>query len=306
MKPALKLAACLAFLAPLAACGDAKLDVSDAQRFTASIQKMYDSVEGGEREDFLKYFFIAMNGRSDLITLSVLSGDEISRLDSYYKVLSTSRRPEELEALDGLTPGEVVELGKGLKTTYLEGRLQEIQREIDGLRDASSFFKDYSEQLSKVEVALNPSVEPAKGVSGKVGAVTVTVTVRNGSDLAVVDIQRGEHGPKPWELEVSLGESRFAEPLSGESFLDADGRKVFPSPGIPPSKDIDLTLRADASPMGWAFPPEMPLKAQVSGGLAACLTGWERVFEAQDSYRRVMDLERTQAVLTSQLAETRG
>jgi hypothetical protein len=303
--PILRLAACLAAALILSACGDAKLDVTDADHFTASIQKMYDSVQGQEREDFLKYFYIAMNGRSDLITMSVLSDSDIGSLGSFFNVLSSRKRPEELAALSGLSVSELVDMGRSLKVTYLEGRLQEIQREMDLLNDTASFYRDYSEQLGRVELTPSAVAAPTEA-SGRTGSAEVTVTVRNGSDLPMVSLQRGDTGPTPWAVEVSLGESRMDVPVEAASFTGPGGSAVFPAPGIPAGQDATLTLNADVSSMDWPFPPEMPLKAVFTGGIVPGLEGWEKVFEAEDAYRRVMELERLFALLTRELADIRG
>ncbi|MDR2612489.1 MAG: hypothetical protein LBG06_06575 [Deltaproteobacteria bacterium] len=305
MKTALKLAVSVALSLALAACGDAKLDTADAESFTSSIRKMYDSAQDAEREDFRRFFFIAMNGRSDLITMSVLNGEEIERLGSFYSVLVSRKRPEDLAALDGLTVQEIIELGRGLKITYIEGRLQELQREMDQLKDQAEFYRDYSAQRELVQATLSDAAEPSRGPSGKTAEATVTVTVHNGSELPVVDLQCASAVEPPRQLEISLGESRALADLPGEGFLDEAGGKVFPSPGVPAGDDKTLHATADVSSMEWPYPPEMPLKAALPGGVLVCLEGWERFFEAEDSYRRVVELERTHSLLTRDLSETR-
>ncbi|MDR3153675.1 MAG: hypothetical protein LBW85_05240 [Deltaproteobacteria bacterium] len=306
MKTALTLPVCLALALTLASCGDARLNTSDASSFMTSIQKMYDSVQGDEREEFLKYFFIAMNGRSDLITLSVLNGEEIGRLDGFYNVLASRKRPEELQALNGLTVSEVVELGRGLKITYLEGRLQEIGRDIGLLKDSSDSYLRYIEQLDMVEVTPGTAAAPVEGEPGKLVKVTVAVAVNNGSELPVLDLQRAGAGAPPWNLEISQGDSRLNVPLSSGSFTDEAGNQVFPSPGVPAGENKTLRVLADVSSMGWPYPPEVLLKASFSDGIGACLEGWEQVFEEEDAHRRVMELERQQALLNRELSETRS
>jgi hypothetical protein len=302
MMSALKLSICAALALALAACGDAKLDTKDAKSFADSIQRIYDSTKGKEREDFRKFFFVAMNGRSDLVTMSVLSDEDIGRLGSFYNVLASRKRPEELAALDGLTAEELVELGRGLMVTYIEGRLQEIQREMDLLKGPSDFYRDYMEQLARVEVSPANVATPAAGPSGKTAGVTVALNVRNGSDLDVVDLQRSATGG-PWEMEISLGESRVSVTLSADSFKGPDGSPPFP---VPAGQSLVLSIAADVSGMEWPYPPEMELSAAFPEGIEPCLEGWDKVFEAEDSFRRVTELDRQRALLTRQLSETRA
>ncbi|MDR1314659.1 MAG: hypothetical protein LBQ12_13470 [Deltaproteobacteria bacterium] len=302
MKTALKLAACLALALSLAACGDAKLDTADAQAFTASIQQMYDSTQGKEREDFLKYFFIAMNGRSDLITMSVLSSDEIARLNSFFNVIQSRKRPEDLAALNGMTVGQVIELGRGLKVTYLEGRLQELQREMDQLKVPADFYSGYSEQLERVELVPLAVAEPSAGEDGKTAEAKVTVTVKNGSDMNVTALRRPD-GSVPWQVEISLGESRVRVPVPDAGFEGPDGKPAFP---VAAGQEAALTIKADVSSADWPFPPEIPLSAAFPEGIEACLDGCDKVAESQDSHRRLQELERHHALLTRELAETRA
>ncbi|MDR1040716.1 MAG: hypothetical protein LBR80_11250 [Deltaproteobacteria bacterium] len=304
MKQVLKLGACLALALTLAACGEAKLDTTDAQSFTTSIQKMFDSTQGKQREDFQKFFFIALNGRSDLITMSVLSGEEISRLSSLFNILASSKRPEELAALNGLTVSQVVDQGRALKITYLEGRLQEIQREIDLLKDSASLYSDYEEQLDRVEVTALAVAEPIAGPDGRTASARLTVAVKNTSDLDLIGLQRPSGG-SPWEAEIAMGESRTSVPVTTGSFTGSDGTPVFPSPGVPADQEANLTVAVDVSPMGWPFPPEIPLRAGFPTGIEACLEGCDKIPEAEDAFRRMAEMERHRSLLTRELSDTR-
>ncbi|MDR1081360.1 MAG: hypothetical protein LBQ79_10470 [Deltaproteobacteria bacterium] len=301
MKSALKLAACAALALGLAACGDARLDTTDANAFAASIQKMYDSTKGTAREDFQKYFFIAMNGRSDLITMSVLNGGEIAGLAAFFNAMREKKRPEDLAALNGLTAGEVVELGRGLKITYLEGRLQELRRDIDQLRDTAGFYSGYLEQLDRVTVTAVSVAEPSAGGEGRTGTAKLTVTVRNGSDLELIGLQR-PGGVTPWTAEISLGESRLNVPVASGDFTGPDGAPAFP---VAPGQEKSLTLVADVAPADWPFPPEIPLGAAFPEGIEACLKGYEKVPGARDTFLRMQVVERHHARLTQELSDTK-
>ncbi|MDR1037970.1 MAG: hypothetical protein LBT40_15820 [Deltaproteobacteria bacterium] len=301
MNPVLKLAACAALALGLAACGDARLDTTDAQAFAASIQRMYDSTKGAAREDFQRYFFIAMNGRSDLITMSVLNGGEISGLSAYFNAMKDKRSARDLEQLNGLTAGEVVELGRGLKITYLEGRLQELQRDMDQLRDRAGFYSGYQEQLGRVDVTVIAVADPVAGDEGKTSRAKVTVTVQNGSDLNLTGLQR-PGGVTPWSAEISLGESRLNVPVASDGFTAADGKPAFP---IVPGQEANISLESDVTSAGWPYPPEIPLRAAFPEGIEACLDGCERVPPARDAFLRLQDVERHHARLTQELSDTK-
>jgi hypothetical protein len=301
MKPALKLAACAALALGMAACGDARLDTTDAQTFAASIQKMYDSTDGSAREDFQKYFFIAMNGRSDLITMSVLNGGEIAGLAAYYNALREKKRPEDMAALNGLSAAGVISLGRGLKITYLEGRLQELQRDIDQLRDTAGFYSGYLEQLERVTVTAVSVAEPSLGGEGKTAGARLTVTIKNGSDLALTGLQR-PGGVTPWNAEITLGGSRLNVPVDSAAFTGPDGAPAFP---VAPGQERTLTVEADVVQAGWPFPPEIPLGASFPEGIEARLEGYEKVPGARDAFLRMQVVERHHARLTQELSDTK-
>ncbi|MDR1166743.1 MAG: hypothetical protein LBO66_12910 [Deltaproteobacteria bacterium] len=294
----------LAFLAlcPLLAvsCGDSKLDVSTSEAFVASVQKMHDDVSGAEREDFERFFFIAMNGRSDLITLSVLSEPEIPKLDSYYNVLVSRRGQAEMGALNGLSAAEIVELGRNLKMAYLDNRVKEITLEMDALSELAQYYAAYAAELEKVTISFREEAAFELGADGRVSLAVAEINVINGSSRPLVDIQKATHG-SPWSMVLIYGGQRDGIYIDSARLLGADGLSAFAGQGsIPAGSEAKLTIRADVSDRNWVPKEGARVLVSFPDGFVACLEGWEKFFEAEDAHKRLQELDRQVARFQSQ------
>jgi hypothetical protein len=285
----------------LIGCGDSKLDTSDAVSFVKSVEDMYKGVEGKEREDFSKYFFIAMNGRSDLITLSQLNYEEIPNLDSFFNVMVSRKKPDELSALHGLSAEEVVELGRNLKITYLDGRIQELRREIGMSKDAADFFLSYMQESEKVRLSLPSEVTDVISQDGIITEVHIVVRVSNDSAKRIVALAHDDV-----YLELRHGEDQKRLGMDQALVVDAMGEPVFENGGIPSASEIELRLVWNVDHFGWRVPAQGPITVRYPATLDPCLEGWEQVFQAEDSYRRVFELERSLARLSQQMSETKA
>jgi hypothetical protein len=286
-------------------CSNAKLDTSDAKSFSESIKNMYDNATAKDKSDFKNFFYIAMNGRSDLITMSVLDEKEISRLDSFFRVLSTKKKPEELAALNGLSISEIVDLGRNLKITYLDGRIQHIQKEIGSLENMANFYQTYRTERDKVTIEVPKEAISTEGTPGKVGSIEIPLLVKNDSDLPLVDLQKKDYG-EPWVVEIHLGDESKLISLNGNNLKNENGEPVFKHGGIPPGQSKIIRIIDDVSDLNWAYPTEEPIMVVFPEGFEPCLDGWEGSFEAEDSFKRVTELERQYSILTKELNLTKA
>ncbi|MDR2198480.1 MAG: hypothetical protein LBR53_03300 [Deltaproteobacteria bacterium] len=301
MKTVLRTALFFFFSAFLAACGDTGLDTTDAGSFIESVENMYNSVDGKEREDFAKFFFIAMNGRSDLITLSQLNSEEIPKLESFFKVLVSRKKPEEIQALHGMSAVEIVELGRNLKITYLDGRIQELEREIAVFKEAADFFQSYLQEADKVNLELPSEVEHVVHEDGRISELHLSVRVVNGSDRSMVALGRDES-----YLVVSNGDDKRRLDFSELAVLNEEGERVFENGGVPSATEARLKVVARVPEFGWSYEGGTPISVEYPLPPEPCLEGWERVYEAEDSFKRVFELERNRARLSRQMDETKA
>jgi hypothetical protein len=296
-----RLVLALAMALAMSGCGDSRLDTTDAGAFIKSVQKMYNSVDGKEREDFAKFFFIAMNGRSDLITLSRLTSEEIPRLESFFNVLVSRKGPEEIQRLHGMSPEEIVELGRTLKITYLDGRMQELRRELEGFREASGHFAAYRSDASKIQLRVPDEVEKVVADKGVISEVHMTIKIQNRSSRRLVALSREDfyvrlnHGGREHQVE-------FKELI----VTDKDGAPVFENGGVPASTDRELKVVGKLAHLSWAHAPKEPVAVKCPEDFAPGLEGWEEVFQKEDSLKRVFELERTLARLSRQMHETKA
>jgi hypothetical protein len=286
-------------------CGSSRLDTTDAESFNESVKKMYDSATAKDKNDFKNFFYIAMNGRSDLITMSVLKDEDISKLDSFFRVLVTKKTAEELKALHGLSISEIVDLGRNLKITYLDGRIQQIRRELNSLGQSADYYKTYAAQRDRVLIDPATEAKAAEGAPGKIGSITVPVAVENNSDLPLVDIQKQHYG-EPWVMEIALGDKKKSVVLNGDSFKNAEGLPLFKNGGIPAHQAKNVTIEGNLADENWDFPPESAIVVTFPEGFEPCLEGWELSFEAEDSFKRVTELERHHALLNRELTNTKA
>ncbi|MDR2460644.1 MAG: hypothetical protein LBE38_07675 [Deltaproteobacteria bacterium] len=305
MKLYVRLLALVFMVMLLASCSQGKLDTSSASNFVDSIQDMWDDAGEQERRDFQNYFYIAMNGRSDLITMSVLQREDINQMGSFYNVLSQRKGPEGMQSLDGLTISDIIEQGRTLKITYIDGRLQQIQREIDSLKDPSEFYQYYEAQRDRVKIVLPEDVQAIEGETGTVGMVNISLQVENDSDLPLVDIQKAYYG-SPWEaILVADGQEKVVS-LNGSSFKNDEGLPVFENGGIPAHTSMTLHIVEDISDANFSYPSKEPILVSFPEGFVPCLEGWERSFEGEDSFKRILELEKQAALLRKELLETRA
>ncbi|MDR2405935.1 MAG: hypothetical protein LBE27_06155 [Deltaproteobacteria bacterium] len=291
----------LLMIVGLSGCADSRLDTTDEKAFIQSVQAIYDSVEGKDREDFAKFFFIAMNGRSDLITLSQLNSEEIPRLDSFFKVLVSRKSPEAIQALHGMSASEIVELGRTLKITYLDGRIQELKREIATFKDAHDFFASYQQETNKVSLSLPEEPEKIVSEEGMITEVHLVVKVANNSESTLVGL-----GHEEAHMVLLYGSEERKVELADFTIIDEQGVEVFQNGGIPKSTEYELKLIGRVSHFGWQYPPKAPIKVKYPSEMAPSLEGWEEVHSAEDSFKRVYELERNLARLSRQMDETKA
>jgi hypothetical protein len=286
-------------------CGSQGIDTTDGKAFSDSILSMYDSADSKEQADFLNFFYVAMSGRSDLITMSVLSEEDIPNLDTFFNVLKAKKSPSEMEVLKGMSLKEVVDLGRNLKITYLDGRIQQIDGELRSLEEPASFYERYSSEVNKVTIKVPKEAEVKEGENGVIGEVRIDLEVINDSDLPLVDIQKAHHG-EPWVVELILLDDQTKLSLNGSSLKNDEGESVFEGGGgVAPHDTRILKIIGDISDRNWAYPPESPVIVNFPEGFQPCLEGWEGSFEAEDSFKRVTELERTKSYLNKQLKDTK-
>ncbi|MDR2338654.1 MAG: hypothetical protein LBF40_00730 [Deltaproteobacteria bacterium] len=282
-------------------CSDSRLDTSDASAFIKSVEGMYNDAVGKEREDFAKFFFIAMNGRSDLITLSQLKSEEIPRLGSFFNVLVSRKKPEEIQALHGMSAEDIVEKGRNLKITYLDGRIQELQREISTFQAAADYYREYSQESNKVNLSLASEAAKVVADKGKVKEIHIQVKVSNESGKKVVAL--GHDGA---HIVLAHGGNEGRLGFHEVMIVDLEGVAIFENGGIPSSTEVELLVVADVSHLGWEHDPGSPVTVEYPIAPDPFLEGWEEASSAEDSFKRVYELERVLARLSRQMSETKA
>jgi hypothetical protein len=195
-----------------------------------------------------------------------------------------------------------VDLGRNLKITYLDGRIQQIDGELKSLEEPAIFYEKYLDQLSKVSITEPSEAKVQEGSDGKIGEVRIDIEVKNDSDLPLVDIQKEYYG-NPWVVELKLGDEETKISLNGSSLQNDEGEPVFENGGIKAHETRVLWIIGDVSDRNWPYPQDGKVKVNFPEGFQPCLEGWEGSFEAEDSFKRVTELKRMKSILNKQLSE---
>lgn len=117
-----------------AGCGEPKLDTSSDQTFSASLEKIYNSIPESDREAFRDYLYVAMG---DQVPASlggmrrVRSLDDIKKMYSLVKAMGNDNDIKLLNNINGLTKTKIIAKGKALVKMGLEERLANINVKIE-------------------------------------------------------------------------------------------------------------------------------------------------------------------------------
>jgi hypothetical protein len=303
MRKALSLCLALVLGLFLSACGASELDTSDAESFTESLRKIYDDTSGQEREDFRKYFYIAMNGKSENITQSVLDDKEIEKLGIFYNVLINRRSYAEVEDLDGLTAKDIIKVGKELRIKYLQGRKAGVESDLASLEAETALFLQNNSESAKVKLVLpgEASAQESESRPGIVGPVELAVEVNNESSLKVVGLIRRDNPENGLGVTVSFGNE--SQTLSDVRVLGPDSLPASEGSGIEPGHTGTLIIWANIEKANWSYPPETGLKAEFPDDMVPLLEGLGDALRAKVAYERTEDLKKQLRRLEQQLAE---
>ena len=193
----------LAFLF-IPGCGEPKIDISSEQAFTASMEKVYNSVPDSEREAFRDYLNLTMEGK---VPVSFFGGER--KIPSYddliqtYALVKSFGNRDDMKLLgniNGLTRTDIINKGKLLLKLDLEERqanhqerLANLNKELAEIQKKVEADQKFEQEHQKVEVSCS-GVEIREGLNfenkpwGTIGSITAFITVKNNSSEPVKHI----------------------------------------------------------------------------------------------------------------------
>ena len=234
-------------------CGEPKLDTSSDQAFSASLEKIYNSVPKEERETFRDYLHLAMEGKVSALARffseqrRVPSYDEIVKSYSLVKAFGDM---ELINRLHGLTKTDIINTGKAILKKDLEIRQSSIQKELVVLQKQIADCQAFADDMAKVVIELSDQVTAVEsnrpGDAGKVGAFEIAAVIKNGSSRHL----RGISGGKMkiiHENNIEMGGL-----ISFFDFETEDGEKLFDkgyqSIGLAPGETAKGKIRQQITP----------------------------------------------------------
>jgi hypothetical protein len=264
-------------------CSETKLDTSSDKAFSESLEKVYNTVPEAEREDFRDYLGIVVDGRyhpyvvafGKIAERSTPSYEQIIKAYSLIKASGKEDGIAALNKLNGLTKTDIISQGKTITQKAIEERLPDINQQIDALSKETEPLKKYNEELAKISIELGPvEALESKNRKGRIGELSVTVTITNGSSKKMTGFNNAQYGDAITFTDANGKKADGRVAVSMSSFKLEDGSWPFSqgmysdNKGLDAGKSITGKITSGvSSSTPFPYPPENEFTAALVDGM---------------------------------------